>query len=58
LVIAPFLVDTLGNVLNFYNSYGWTDDVLHFVSWVLSMGGVTLGLARTGLGKINAWSLG
>ncbi len=58
LVIAPFLVDTLGNVLNFYNNYDSTDDVLHFVNWVLLMGGVTLALARTGIGRLSAWSLG
>src|SRR6187399_398740 len=28
LVIAPFLADTLGNALNFYNSFAVTDDVL------------------------------
>lgn len=58
LVISPFLMDTLGNVLNFYNNYDNTDDVLHFFNWVLLMGGVTLALARTGMGRLNAWSLG
>lgn len=58
LVVAPFLVDTLGNVLNFYNTYDRTDDVLHFINWVLLIGGITLALARTGMGKLNAWSLG
>jgi hypothetical protein len=58
LVISPFLVDTLGNVLDFYNTYDRTDDVLHFVNWVLLMGGVTLAFARVGLGRLNAWTLG
>ncbi|MEZ5339999.1 MAG: hypothetical protein R2706_00690 [Acidimicrobiales bacterium] len=58
LVVAPFLVDTLGNALNFYNTYDRTDDVLHFVNWVLLMGGVTLALLRLGIGRLNAWSLG
>ncbi len=57
LVISPFLVDTLGNALNFYNNYDSTDDVLHFVNWVLLMGGATLAWARTGMSKFNAWSL-
>ena len=57
LVISPFLVDTLGNVLNFYNTYGSTDDVLHFVNWVLLMGGVTMALGRTQVGPLNAWAL-
>ena len=58
LVVAPFLVDTLGNVFNFYNNYSSTDDVLHFVNWVLLMGGITLAIARTGISKFNAWVLG
>jgi len=58
LVVAPFLVDTLGNVFSFYNNYSSTDDVLHFVNWVLLMGGITLAIARTGIAKFNAWVLG
>lgn len=58
LVVAPFLADTLGNALNFYNTYDRTDDVLHFLNWVLLMGGITLGFARTGISRLNAWSLG
>jgi len=57
LVVAPFLFDTLGNVFNFYNNYDRTDDVLHFLNWVLLMGGVTLAFARTGVGRLNAWTL-
>ena len=58
LVFAPFLVDTLGNVFNFYNNYDRTDDVLHFLNWVLLMGGITVGFGRTKLSKLNAWALG
>jgi len=35
LLSAPFLLDTLGNLLGFYDSYVVTDDVLHTVNWVL-----------------------
>lgn len=35
LVVSPFLVDTLGNLLGFYDRYNFTDDVLHTVNWVL-----------------------
>lgn len=35
LASAPFLVDTLGNLGGFYDSFDATDDVLHFVNWVL-----------------------
>ncbi len=35
LLAAPFLVDTLGNLLGFYDAYLVTDDVLHAANWVL-----------------------
>ena len=58
LVIAPFLADTLGNVLGFYLRYDGTDDVLHFVNWVLLMGGITLAILRTSVNRLTAWALG
>ncbi len=58
LVIAPFLCDTLGNALNFYNRFEVTDDVLHFGNWVLLIAGVTLGLLRTRINNLTAWALG
>ncbi len=58
LVIAPFLADTLGNVLGFYTRYDVTDDVLHFVNWMLLMGGITFALLRTRVNKLTAWGLG
>ena len=38
LVVAPFLVDTLGNLLGIYDTWSGTDDVLHFLNWVLLVG--------------------
>ena len=35
LLAAPFLLDTLGNLLGIYDMVESTDDVLHFVNWVL-----------------------
>ena len=35
LLAAPFLLDTLGNILGVYDEYPQTDDVLHFVNWIL-----------------------
>ena len=58
LIVSPFLVDTLGNALNFYNTYDVTDDVLHFVNWVLLVGGITLLLRRTAMNRLTAWALG
>ncbi len=59
LVVAPFLCDTLGNALNFYNNFDRTDDVLHFGNWVLLIAGITLAISRLdGIGRLNAWTLG
>lgn len=38
LLVAPFVLDTLGNLFGFYNDYDGTDDVLHFTNWVLLVG--------------------
>jgi hypothetical protein len=58
LIVSPFLVDTLGNALNFYNTYDSTDDVLHALNWVLLVGGVSLLLLRTSLPRLAVWALG
>jgi hypothetical protein len=33
-VVAPFLIDTLGNALNLYDTIEWWDDAMHLVTWV------------------------
>jgi hypothetical protein len=38
LIVAPFLIDTLGNLLGFYDRFNVTDDILHTVNWVLLVG--------------------
>jgi len=38
LLAAPFLLDTLGNLLGLYDEYPRTDDVLHTINWVLLVG--------------------
>lgn len=58
LVISPFLLDTLGNALDLYNSFDVTDDVLHAINWVLLVGGITLLLLRTRLTRLAAWTMG
>jgi hypothetical protein len=35
LVVAPFLVDVLGNVFDLYDTVSWWDDLNHFVNWCL-----------------------
>ena len=57
LLVAPFLLDTLGNAFNFYNSFDVTDDVLHAVNWVLLTAGITLALLRTQLNRLSIWTM-
>jgi hypothetical protein len=38
LAAAPFLLDTLGNLLGIYDSFSATDDVLHALNWILLVG--------------------
>ncbi len=35
LLVAPFLVDVIGNALDLYDSISWWDDLNHFVNWAL-----------------------
>ncbi len=35
LVVAPFLVDVIGNVFDLYDTIEWWDDLNHFVNWGL-----------------------
>lgn len=37
----PFMLDTAGNAFGFYDSFDATDDVLHFVNWVVLCWGLT-----------------
>jgi hypothetical protein len=40
LIATPFLLDTLGNLLGFYNNFNSTDDVLHFINWLFLIPGI------------------
>ena len=47
LFTLPFLIDTLGNALDLYDSIEWWDDANHFFNWaLLSAAFVTLGWPR------------
>lgn len=37
----PFLFDTAANAVGFYDHIDATDDILHFVNWVVLVGGIT-----------------
>jgi len=45
LFILPFLVDTLGNAANLYDTIGWWDDFNHFLNWAILVLGLGFALA-------------
>ena len=55
--MLPFLVDTLGNALDLYDSIGWWDDANHFVNWALLGGAVGIALLRTRVGQAELFAL-
>jgi hypothetical protein len=55
LVTLPFLVDTVGNVLDLYGRISWWDDANHFSNWLLLSAGVGTALVHT---VRPAWALG
>ncbi len=58
LITAPFLIDTVGNALNLYDSIGWWDDANHFMNWALLTAGFVLLIGRSGLTVLVAGLLG
>jgi hypothetical protein len=40
LFVLPFLIDTIGNAFNLYDTIDWWDDANHFVNWALLSGAV------------------
>jgi hypothetical protein len=46
LISAPFMIDTLGNALNLFNTIDAWDDIMHFTQWLLLLGGI--GVLLTG----------
>ena len=47
LFVLPFLIDTVGNALDLYDTVDWWDDANHFVNWALLSGAPGAALART-----------
>ena len=57
LIVMPFLVDTLGNALDLYDTIGWWDDANHLVNWGLLVAAFGQLLVRLPLGRINIAAL-
>ena len=58
LVVAPFLLDTLGNIFGFYDRFDATDDVLHTVNWVVLVLAFHAFRFRSATSNRDAWLLG
>ena len=60
LLTLPFLIDTAGNALDFYDTIEWWDDANHFVNWMLLSGavGVLAWRNRTGRWESVAFVVG
>src|SRR6266508_2360359 len=62
LFVLPFLIDTVGNALDLYDTIDWWDDANHFVNWALlsgALGAALFGLV-VGFGGVTAilWEIG
>jgi hypothetical protein len=47
LFVLPFLIDTIGNALDLYDTIDWWDDANHLVNWFLHTAAIGLLLRRT-----------
>jgi hypothetical protein len=57
LFVLPFLIDTIGNALDLYDTIDWWDDANHFVNWALLSSSVGLALLRTRLAPLVVFGL-
>jgi hypothetical protein len=57
LFVLPFLIDTIGNALDLYDTIDWWDDANHFVNWALLSGALATALLRTRVGRMELAAL-
>jgi hypothetical protein len=57
LLVLPFLIDVVGNVLDLYDTIGWWDDANHLVNWALLTAAFGQLLLRLRLERAAAWGL-
>jgi hypothetical protein len=57
LLVLPFLIDTLGNALDMYDSISWWDDANHLFNWGLLVAAFGQLLVRLPLGRLTAAGL-
>ena len=57
LLVLPFLIDTIGNALDLYDTIGWWDDANHFVNWGILTAAFGQLLLRLPVGRLNTAAL-
>ena len=57
LFVLPFLIDTIGNALDLYDTIDWWDDANHFVNWALLSGAFAVALLRTHVQRLELFAL-
>jgi len=57
LVVLPFLIDTVGNALDLYDSVSWWDDANHLVNWAILVTGFGTLIVRLPIGRLIAAAL-
>ncbi len=58
LLVLPFLIDTLGNTLDLYDSIDWWDDANHFVNWAILAGAFVVAIRPLRMRWWNTAALG
>jgi len=58
LLVVPFVLDLLGNLVNLYDTMEQFDDILHFVNWTFLVAALVLLLERQRLARWNLVLLG
>ena len=57
LLTLPFLVDTVGNALDLYDTVVWWDDANHLVNWGLLAGAVAALAVRNRMGVLGSFAV-
>jgi hypothetical protein len=57
LFVLPFLIDTIGNALDLYDTIDWWDDANHFVNWALVTGAIASALFRTHVNRAELFAI-
>jgi hypothetical protein len=57
LLVLPFLIDTVGNALDLYDTVGWWDDANHLVNWAILVSAAGRALVRLPLGPLTVAGL-